>query len=167
MLHRDDVARNIGKHVINLKMAGEALLNPPQVTRQVKPTVAPSPVVSTVPSEVKPGDIPEVTSNALSGTAIADMKAIYKSELRSRIEQNKFYPMAARRMGQTGTVIVAFTLLNDGSIIDVRIDDSSGNPSLDTAGLEAVKKVGKFKAIPSELNTSSLDMSVPIKFSTY
>ncbi len=165
LLHRDEVARSIGKHVINLKVAGETLLNPPKITRTAKPEMRPV-VTQPVSPEAKPGEIPEVTTNALSGTAIADIKSIYKAQLRSKIEENKFYPMAARRMGQTGTVVVAFTLLEDGSIIDVRIDNTSGNPSLDSAGLEAVKRVGKFKAIPSELNASSLDMSVPIKFST-
>lgn len=166
MLHREEVARNIGEHVINMKLAGEALLNPPKVVREAKRPVAPTAVAAASP-DTKPGEIPEVTSSALSGTAIADIKATYMSELRSRIEQNKFFPLAARRMEQYGTVVVAFTLQNDGSIINLRVGKSSGYPRLDSAGLEAVSKVGKFKAIPSELSTSSLDMSVPIKFNSH
>lgn len=167
MLQNDEVAKSIGKHVLNLKVAGEQILSRPKVAPRVKSTVPTTTTAEATSPEVKSGEIPEVTTNALSGTAIADIKSVYKAQLRSRIEENKFYPMAARRMGQTGTVIVAFTLQGDGSIINIRIDNSSGNPSLDSAGLEAVKKVGKFKAIPSELNASSLDMSVPIKFSTH
>ncbi len=163
MLQNDEVAKSIGKHVLNLKVAGEQLISRPQVAPRVRPQAKPT----TTTAEVKPGEIPEVTTNALSGTAIADIKTIYKAQLRSRIEENKFYPMAARRMGQTGTVIVAFTLLEDGSIINIRIDNSSGNSRLDSAGLDAVKKVGKFKAIPSELDASTLDMSVPIQFKTH
>jgi protein TonB len=167
MLHHEAVTGNLGQRILNLKVASEVLLSSPAPARMTQTKTKNVPAeAAPATSEVKPGEIPEVTSNALSGQAIADMKTIYKAQLRSRIEENKFYPMAARRMGQTGTVIIAFTLLEDGSIIDVRIDSSSGNSRLDSAGLEAVKKVGKFKAIPSEFNASTLDMSVPIKFST-
>lgn len=114
----------------------------------------------------KPGDYPGVGGGSALGNALADLKTIYKTELRSRIEENKFYPVAARRLGQTGTVVVAFTLLTDGSITNVRIETPSGISRLDSAGLEAVKKVGKFKAIPSEIGADPLDMSVPIKFQT-
>ena len=114
----------------------------------------------------KPGDYPGVGGGSALGNALADLKTIYKTELRSRIEENKFYPVAARRLGQTGTVIVAFTLNLDGSITNVRIETPSGVSRLDSAGLEAVKKVGKFKAIPSEIASGPMDMSVPIKFQT-
>lgn len=172
MLHHEATTGGISQRILNLQVASDALLNATRVSQPVRPKrVSPSsanvPVeTATASQEVKPGAIPDVTSGALSGTAIADIKSVYKAQLRSRIEENKFYPMAARRMGQTGTVIIAFTLLEDGSIINARVDDSSGIPGLDSAGLEAVKKVGKFKAIPSEFNTNSLDMSIPIKFST-
>lgn len=112
----------------------------------------------------RPGDYAGAGGGSALGNVLADIKTIYKTELRSRIEENKFYPMLARRMGQTGTVVVAFTLLKDGSITDLKIADSSGNPGLDTAALEAVKKVRKFKEIPSELKEVSMDLSVPIKF---
>jgi protein TonB len=163
LIDNHQVSQRIGQHILNLKVAGEVLMNKaiPVPRRKTIPTMT-----TTAPAqEVKPGEQPEVAP-ALSGTAIADIKNTYKSELRSRIEENKFYPVAARRLGQTGVVIVAFTLLADGSIINVRIDSSSGNTRLDSAGVEAVKKVGKFKAIPSELQTSSMDMSVQIKFQT-
>ncbi len=163
LIENEEVSQRIGQHILNLKVAGEVLMNKtlPVPRKKTIPTMT-----TTAPvQESKPGEQPEVAP-ALSGAAMADIKAIYKSELRSRIEENKFYPVSAKRLGQTGVVIVAFTLLADGSIINVRIDSSSGNKRLDSAGVEAVKKVGKFKAIPSELQTNSMDMSVPIKFQT-
>lgn len=113
----------------------------------------------------RPGANPGVGGGgSVFGNALADIRTIYKAELEALIDRNTFYPMTARRLGQTGTVQVAFTLLADGSITNVKISDSSGNSRLDTAGLEAVKKVKKFKALPSEFKTSSLDMNVPIRF---
>ncbi len=174
----------LGNQILNIKIAGDMLMagsprvSPPKQIRSntsktlKRKSVAPSaPVAATdsstsLVSDGKPGAMPGFGGGSLTGTAIADLKTMYKAELRARIDQNKFYPMAARRLGQTGIVVVAFTLLADGSIQDIRIDTSSGNDRLDTAGLEAVKKVGKFKAIPSEFASKTIDMSVPIKFQT-
>ncbi len=176
----------LGNSILNIKIAGAMIMGgSPQVSapRPVRSTTAKSSKVktestvapvtasdsSTSSSDAvggKPGSIPGYAGGTLSGTALADLKTIYKAELRAQIVQNKFYPLAARRLGQTGIVVVAFTLLADGSIQNIRIEDSSGNDRLDTAGLEAVKKVGKFKEIPSEFASNSIDMSVPIKFQT-
>ncbi len=163
LLRNEEVSRNIGQTIINLKVAGEALLKKPQVKTANKPVLNRP---SSVTSETKPGDIPAVTETALSGTAIADIKSLYKAQLRSRIEENKFYPMAARRMGQTGTVIVAFTLLEDGSIIDVRLETPSPFAHLNDSALKAVKDVHKFRPIPKELGQTQMDLKIPIKFLT-
>ncbi len=161
IIENENVARQIGKHIMNLKVASQILARAPKPTSS-KPQIQ----ETATEAQAKPGEIPQVETNTLSGTAVADLKSIFKSELRARIDENKFYPAAARRMGHEGTVVVAFTMLEDGSIINIRIDSSSGNSQLDTAGLEAVKKVGKFKVIPKEFGTSSMDLSVPIKFQT-
>jgi TonB family protein len=41
------------------------------------------------------------------------------------------YPTASRRLGETGTVVLRLHVLEDGSVADVRIDQSSGYPDLD------------------------------------
>ncbi len=172
IIENEVVSQKIGQHILNLKVASEVLLASPRQRVVARPKTIPSStavptIQETAPAQdAKPGLIPDVGANSLSGTAMADLKSIYKAELRARIDQNKFYPPAARRLNQTGTVVVAFTLQNDGTIINVRIDHTSGNNRLDSAGLEAVKKVGKFKAIPTEFGSASMDMSVPIKFQT-
>ena len=173
IIENESVARNIGQRILNLKVASEVLLGgpkpQPRIQSRSKTSAVPVPAVaqnSAPQEEVKPGSIPSVGDASLSGTATADLKAIFKAELRARIDENKFYPAVARRMGHAGTVVVAFTMLEDGSIINVRIDSTSGNSQLDTAGIEAVKKVGKFKAIPDEFGTKSMDLSIPIKFQT-
>jgi len=165
IIEHEVIQKNLGGSILNLKVASDVLFSAPKVVVPV--TSRKTPVTAKAPvQEAKPGAIPEVQTSTLSGTAIADLKSMYRAEVRAQIDQNKFYPVAARRLGQTGTVIVAFTLLADGSIINVRIDNSSGSARLDSAGLEAVKKVGKFKPIPSEFGEASLDMLVPLKFQT-
>ena len=103
-------------------------------------------------------------TSGISGTEAATIKDVYIAEIRSKIEANKSYPLVSRRMGQTGIVIVAFTLLKDGSIMDLHVHKSSQFERLDASAVDAVRKVGRFNPIPHELRESQLDITVPVKF---
>ncbi len=107
-----------------------------------------------------------VSSSALSGTDNANALESYKAELRAMIDRNKYYPVISKRLGQTGTVVVAFTLLEDGNIIDVRIDRPSRFDRLNLSALDAVKKVERFKPIPKEFGGPKMDVKVPVTFVT-
>jgi TonB family protein len=101
------------------------------------------------------------------GTAVhgkTDLRSLYKAELRGIIDQNKYYPPISKRLGHEGTVVVSFTLLEDGSIIEPRIESPSRYQPLNSSALEAVKKVKRFKPIPKELGDSKIDLSVPVSF---
>lgn len=100
------------------------------------------------------------------GTGKFDAVSLYKAELRARIDQNKSYPPMSKRLGQTGVVVVAFTLLEDGNIINIRIDKPSRYERLNDSALDAVKKVVRFKPIPKEVGEGKLDVKVPLKFVT-
>ncbi len=91
---------------------------------------------------------------------------LYKAELRATIDKNKYYPTMSRRLGQTGTVVIAFTLLEDGNIVNVRIDKPSQFERLNVSALDAVKKVERFKPIPKEAGDNKMDIKVPVKFVT-
>lgn len=117
-------------------------------------------------SENRPGSMPGngTGTGALSGSAIADLKTMYFSELRAMIDQKKFYPAVARRLQQQGEPVVGFTLDTDGKLSNIRIIKSSSNTRLDDAALEAVKSVKKFKALPKEIGESAIDMEIPVRF---
>lgn len=113
----------------------------------------------------------EVLASAIQQELISeqgktDIRESYKAELRMRIESNKYYPMMSRRLGHTGIVIVAFTLLEDGHIINVRIDTPSRYEGLNASALDAVKKVHLFRPIPKELGETRMDIKVPLKYVT-
>jgi protein TonB len=61
-------------------------------------------------------------------------------QIREAIMRNIAYPERARRMGWEGQVVVAFTLLEDGSIRDILIRKSSGVAALDEATEDALRK---------------------------
>lgn len=103
------------------------------------------------------------TGNSNSKFSVMD---VYKAELRATIDKNKYYPTMSRRLGQTGTVVIAFTLLEDGNIVDVRIEKPSQYERLNVSALDAVKKVERFKPIPKEVGEIRMDIKVPVKFVT-
>ncbi len=50
------------------------------------------------------------------------------------------YPGRARRQGWQGTVDVALTLGRDGSVVEARVDRSSGYPTLDEVALDVARR---------------------------
>ena len=88
----------------------------------------------------------------------------YEQGIRQRIEQRKVYPRRAKRMRKQGVVKVAFTINRNGIISKLRILKSSGVKSLDQAALKAVRKVGRFPAIPAGIRKQSLSYNIPISY---
>ena len=131
-----------------------------KVQKKVSKTAVPTPKVTSettpVVTEAAPTDI----------NARFTAMDVYKAELRATIEKNKYYPTMSRRLGQTGTVVIAFTLLEDGNIVDVRIEKPSQYERLNVSALDAVKKVERFKPIPKEVGEIRMDIKVPVKFVT-
>jgi periplasmic protein TonB len=154
---------NLGPTVLKLQVASEVLRPTPLPQHKPSQKVISAPKSAPVTEQVVETTAAPSTPNTTEQNDIRDR---YKSELRAKIEQNKYYPPASRRLGQTGTVVVAFTLLEDGHIINVRIDTPSRYDRLNESALDAVKKVHVFRPIPKELGESQMDIKVPVKFFT-
>jgi periplasmic protein TonB len=72
------------------------------------------------------------------------------SRVRDAIQHAIAYPATARRMGWEGKVVVAFQLLSDGSVRDVRVVQGSGHAALDRGAIEAVRNASPFPRSPAE-----------------
>ena len=70
--------------------------------------------------------------------------------IRDAIQRAIAYPAAARRMGWEGKVVVAFHLLPDGSVRDVRVVQGSGHAALDREAISAVRNASPFPRTPVE-----------------
>ena len=70
--------------------------------------------------------------------------------IRDAIQRAIAYPATARRMGWEGKVVVAFQLLSDGSVRDVRIVQGSGHAALDRGAIDAVRNASPFPRSPVE-----------------
>ena len=70
--------------------------------------------------------------------------------IRDAIQRAIAYPATARRMGWEGKVVVAFQLLSDGSVRDVRVLQGSGHAALDRGAIDAVRNASPFPRSPVE-----------------
>ena len=162
----------MGPEVLNLKVLSNVVKSSFSLDQSLeeKKTSSspkmPSPLLSETPLTHNSSSdaAPMSTESPLVGKE--DALALYKAELRALIDKNKSYPPLSKRLGQTGIVVVAFTLLKDGHIIDVRLLKPSRYERLNFSALEAVKKVVKFKPIPQEIGELKMDIKVPVKFVT-
>jgi protein TonB len=64
--------------------------------------------------------------------------------IRDAIQRAIAYPAMARRMGWEGKVVVAFQILADGSVRDVRVVQGSGHAALDRGAIDAVRNASPF-----------------------
>lgn len=171
---RNNLSTSITPGIIKLQIASRVIMNQPKVA-VVKPKSKPkNPNLPAVKKEeikeIKEEIVQEDTQlGAAKGGAskeTADILAMYKAELRAKIDQNKFYPPLSRRLGQTGTVVIAFTLEENGNIVNVKIESPSQYERLNSSALDAVKKVERFKPLPREFGKASMDVKIPVKFVT-
>ena len=70
--------------------------------------------------------------------------------IRDAVQRRIAYPATARRMGWEGKVVVAFQLLADGSVRDVRVVEGSGYAALDRGAIDAVRSASPFPRSPVE-----------------
>ena len=76
-----------------------------------------------------------------------------------QIRDNLVYPAQARRAGQSGIVILEFTILLDGHASEIRVVDSSGYNILDNGAVSAVERASPFPPPPE-----SARIMVPVEF---
>lgn len=159
------------KKVVTTKPTAKPAVKPVEVS---KPVTASAPQDSNPTADTTSQGSVDGTGGRTDGFAFGsgngkgkyNILDLYKAELRAKIDKNKYYPTMSRRLGQTGTVVVAFTLLEDGNIVNVRIDKPSQFERLNVSALDAVKKVERFKPIPKEAGDNKMDIKVPVKFVT-
>jgi TonB family protein len=79
--------------------------------------------------------------------------------VRQRILDNLRFPAVARKMGLTGTTVVAFVLLPDGRVEQPTIVSSSGHPILDKAVISTIQRISPFPPPPARTR-----LVVPVVF---
>lgn len=142
----------------------------PIVTTPIAPT-APLPVQKSIEVPVqKTVETPVVKAVAPNIAAIEPVKTDPKAKenyiayIRQLIDERKVYPKNAKRLKQMGTVTVRFKVVDDGTIKNVSVIDSSGFELLDQSAKELLENIGRFRAIPKELEDELIDLTLPIEY---
>lgn len=139
---------------------------PPKEMKPVEKVVETEAVVENTnptPSVSKATPVPSVPQ--ISAQQKASIEDAYLARIKAKIEKNKVYPRSAKRLKQTGKVIISFDILKDGTIKNVKIVEKSKFAKLDLASIELLLKIASFEAIPLELNKTVWNISVPINYS--
>ena len=134
--------------------------NPPEATAPASPSAAaanmgdPAPGSPHAPAGAPaPADQGPVKAGAGGSPGIPGASPPPTAEfawIRDAIQGAIAYPATARRMGWEGKVVVAFQLLSDGSVRDVRVVQGSGYAALDRGAIDAVRNASPFPRSPVE-----------------
>lgn len=121
---------------------------------QVKAEPETAPAAEAAPTALGPAGVRD--------GAIVSALERYKYELRLFLESRKVYPETAKRLRQTGRVMVAFKVNSDGALSDVAIEAPAGSELLNRAALDLVKGAPRFKPLPDQMN--EMKVSLPIEY---
>jgi len=140
--------------------ASQPVANPPEATAPASPSAAaaymgdPAPGSPHAPAgATAPADQGPVKSGPGGSPGIPGAPPPTSAEfawIRDAIQGAIAYPATARRMGWEGKVVVAFQLLSDGSVRDVRVVQGSGYAALDRGAIDAVRNASPFPRSPVE-----------------
>jgi len=100
---------------------------------------------------------------APDGVMVSELER-YKFELRLFLESRKVYPEMAKRLHQTGTVIVQFKVNAQGDLRDINIEQPCSSEILNRAALDLIRRAAKFRPFPMGVTLSELTLSLPIQY---
>lgn len=84
--------------------------------------------------------------------------------LQKELSNHFYYPKSAQRKNWQGIVILSFTILPNGKIEKIRINQSSGYDVLDSAAMNALAEINKQKELAIALNGQQLHQLLPVNY---
>ena len=88
----------------------------------------------------------------ISQGQLNNLKAVWGSKIRAKIERSKRYP---RGESASGKVSLKINVSRAGQLLGVSVRRSSGNAKLDAAAVDSVKRARRFPKAPRELTNAS------------
>jgi protein TonB len=139
----------------------------PNLGATTKPVMSQSkPFPAATESGLKAASDTAAAANTISAESKArrmSAEEFYRASVRQTLEQKKIYPPLARRLGQTGTVVLKFKLGKDGSLLSAELAEACPYPVLNEAAKNLVSS-SKFQPIPDELEKSSWEFTLPVEY---
>lgn len=139
----------------------------PRAERQPEPSPAPPPAETVAVAETPkppppaPAPVESPVAEAVAPEPETYVQPIFAANYLSN--PPPLYPLAARRRGHEGTVIVHAEVGSDGLCRQAMLKQGSGHPLLDRAAVEAVRK---WRFVPAKRGETAVSawVEVPITF---
>lgn len=80
------------------------------------------------------------------------------------LSENVKYPVIAQENGIQGRVICQFTVNKDGSLVDIEVVRSGGDPSLDKEAIRVIKSMPKWKPGKQRGKAVRVKYTIPVNF---
>jgi periplasmic protein TonB len=116
---------------------------PPEIVIQAPPATAPVRAATAVPQAAPAPTAPVVPAPATAPAPAPQVKI--QPDLVTAESREPEYPSMSRRLREEGLVGLLVLVDPDGSVADVRIEQSSGHDRLDQSAVEAAKTRSRFK----------------------
>ncbi|MDR0549844.1 MAG: TonB family protein [Deltaproteobacteria bacterium] len=102
-------------------------------------------------SQIEPSTQTARPDNTVSVEETAPRLKSYNVSVRGAVARSWILPPEARNNFQPGRFTAVMTLDREGRILVIAVEESSGNPSLDNAAMEAIRGAAPFEPFPAEL----------------
>lgn len=108
---------------------------------------------------------PVAAAQAAVASAAGPSAADWQRQVLRKLDRNKVYPRAARRLQQEGVVQISFVIDAAGRISNVRVTRSSGSAALDAAAIETARRASPAPGRPTSMDQGSMSLAAAIRFS--
>jgi protein TonB len=130
------------------------------------PATISSETLAALPAEEPAASEPAIPSAGLKAAPDPvpnSAKMTFRSELLRHIARFQRYPRAAERQHLQGTVRTGFSMDRDGNVLAVWVRTSSGQPVLDQAAIDTIRRAQPLPRIPAAL-PASLKVDIALGF---
>ncbi|MCP9473213.1 MAG: energy transducer TonB [Nitrospira sp.] len=134
----------------------------PEPPRQV--VTEPQPAVASIPQETKPVEAAVATAPPQASVAAKADYAWLMKALLGRINELKNYPHLARINHWEGKVVLRAVIRDDGEVIMIDVQESSGRSILDNDAMETLRKASPLK-LEQPLGKPQVAILMPISYS--
>ena len=115
----------------------------------------------------EPAAMTESSDQPASGAAVTGTRNWEDSvrlDLMNWLERHKRYPIAARRKGVQGAVLVRFVVNSEGVLLEKELLESSGSTHLDSAAMKLLSRAAPYPKLPEQLMADVLEVRLPIEY---
>ena len=108
---------------------------------------------------------PTMTKGIVSDTGTSKkVEVSYKAIISAILQKYKEYPPEALKRKQEGTVMVVFTIKNNGNLANYEITESSGFKLLDKAVEKMLERAAPLPPFPDDIKRQSMTLLLPVDF---